>query len=80
MNKCLIKDLKFFYDSWLIVGGGQLKMYDVINGHSISFDIKLWTIKLQNTDKVVDFKRGLLLLKQNHSKKTGDWKQFNCIH
>lgn len=55
-------------------------MYDVINGHSISFDIKLWTKKLQNTDKVVDFKRGLLLLKQNHSKKTGDWKQFNCIH
>lgn len=30
-----------FYDSWLIVGGGQLKMDDVINGHSISFDIKL---------------------------------------
>lgn len=41
MDKCLIKDLKFFYDSWLIGGGGQLKMYDIINGHSISFDIKL---------------------------------------
>lgn len=41
MDKCSIKDFKFIYDSWLIVGGGQLKMNGVINGHSISFDIKL---------------------------------------